>query len=360
MDKIKVLFVTNHFRFSNGVASVLRAMIDNLDQDKFDIHLLAIYDFNEEFANPIMDKITVVKGFNFYFRGFDKIMEYIPLKWLYKFFVKEKYDLEVAYQFGMPTRIISASPNSNKVCWMHGYDINHMLWENYKKFNEIINVSQSGMQRLISDGMDASKCDYCYNVVDENVIVEKTNEPIDIERTHSVVFIMVGRLSVEKGGLRLLKCIESAGNVDAEFWIVGGGLQEEDMRQYIKEHNLSDRVKMTGAQKNPYKYMVKADIYLCCSFHEGFSTTCQEAALLGLPVVSTDVSGSKELIETAGCGMVFTNDEQGLIQGILTVCNDSNLLKMWKEVAYLNKKQFYKENRIKRIESTLIRNCKSH
>ena len=33
----------------------------NLDSNKYEIHLLAIYEFNEEFAEPILDKITVVK-----------------------------------------------------------------------------------------------------------------------------------------------------------------------------------------------------------------------------------------------------------------------------------------------------------
>ena len=72
--KKKILFVTNHFRFSNGVATVLRNLIANLDENEYDISLLALYEFNEEFAKPIINKINVVKGFDFYFRGFDKII----------------------------------------------------------------------------------------------------------------------------------------------------------------------------------------------------------------------------------------------------------------------------------------------
>lgn len=355
--KIKVLFVTNHFRFSNGVASVLRSMIENLDPEKFDVHLLAIYEFNREFAKPILDKVTVVKGLNFYIRGFDKIMERIPLKWLYKFFVKEKYDLEVAYQFGMPTRIVSVSPNPNKICWMHGYDSKHVLWKYYQNFNEIINVSQSGMNRLVSDGMEVSKCDYCYNVVDEEVIIKKAKEPIDLESSHKYVFIMVGRLSVEKGGPRLLKCIKALGLVDAEFWIVGGGRQEGIMRQYIFDNKLTDRVKMVGPQKNPYKYLSKADVYLCGSYHEGFSTTCQEAAILGMPVLSTDVSGAKELIESAGCGQVIENSENGIIDSLSSILNSDSLIDKWKQIADKNKTVFYKASRIEKIESTLTKNA---
>ena len=34
--KKKILFVTNHFRFSNGVATVLRNLIANLDENEYD------------------------------------------------------------------------------------------------------------------------------------------------------------------------------------------------------------------------------------------------------------------------------------------------------------------------------------
>ena len=119
--KKKVLFVTNHFRFSNGVATVLRNLIANLDENEYDISLLAIYEFNQEFAAPIMNKIKVIPGYNFYFRGFDKLINLIPPEKIYKKFVKEKYDLEVAFQFGIPTKCIAVSPNPNKLCWMHTY-----------------------------------------------------------------------------------------------------------------------------------------------------------------------------------------------------------------------------------------------
>ena len=76
--KKKILFVTNHFRFSNGVATVLRNLIANLDENEYDISLLAIYEFNQEFAAPIMKKIKVIPGYNFYFRGFDKLINLIP------------------------------------------------------------------------------------------------------------------------------------------------------------------------------------------------------------------------------------------------------------------------------------------
>ena len=157
----KILFVTNHFRFSNGVASVLRSLIANLDETKYDISLLAVYEFNKEFAAPILDKITVVPGYNYYFRGFDKLVNLIPPIWLYKKFVKQKYDLEIAFQFGIPTKMIAVSPNPHKLCWMHTYDADMVLRDYYQKFPKVINVAKAGRDKMISAGFDKEMCDYC-------------------------------------------------------------------------------------------------------------------------------------------------------------------------------------------------------
>lgn len=148
MNKKKILFVLNHFEFSNGVASTLRSLIDNLDQDKFEVHILPLYKYDAEFIEPIKEKVTVHSGFGLYFRGLDKAVDVCPKKLLYKLLVRDNYDLEVAFQFGISTKMISSSPNPNKVCWMHGYDTNMVLRKFYHKFLQIICVSKIGKSKL--------------------------------------------------------------------------------------------------------------------------------------------------------------------------------------------------------------------
>lgn len=353
--KKKILFVTNHFRFSNGVATVLRNLIANLDENEYDISLLAIYEFNQEFAAPIMNKIKVIPGYNFYFRGFDKLINLIPPEKIYKKFVKEKYDLEVAFQFGIPTKCIAVSPNPNKLCWMHGYDTKMILREYYKMFPKVINVAKSGRDRMIEDGFDPEKCDYCYNIIDETPILELAKEKCPITKKHKYCVINVSRLTPEKGFMRYLECIKEIvkSNQNAEFWIVGGGSEESKMQQYIKDNNLEKYVIMTGKQTNPYKYLKEADLYFCASYREGFSTSCQEAALLGIPVASVDVGGAVELKELSGCGCVIRNDKESICDELGEVLSNEKILKEWKEQANASKKLFYKEERIRQANAIL-------
>lgn len=360
MKRKRILFVTNHFRFSNGVASVLRSLIDNLDQSRFEIHLLTLYEFNEEFAAPIRDKATFHKGFGFYVRGFDQITKFIPLKLLYKAFVREDYDLEVAFQFGLPTKMLSVSPNPNKICWMHGYDTQMVLRKYYPRYNRIITVSKIATEKLVKDGFSHDFSGYCYNIIDEDDIFNRLDNDTDINKKKKYLIITVGRQSPEKAGERQLRCIkEISQRLDNfEFWIIGDGIEFPKMQKYLQKNGLSNCVKLLGQQSNPYKYMQQADLYFCGSLREGFSTACQEAALLGIPIVSTNVDGAKELIEEAKCGRVIENTEESIINNLSEILSNDELISNWKETAKLNSHKFYKKNRIEKIENILLQHSR--
>ncbi len=358
MKRKRILFVTNHFRFSNGVASVLRSLIDNLDQSRFDVHLLTLYEFNEEFAAPIRDKATFHKGFGFYFRGFDQITKFIPLKLLYKAFVREDYDLEVAFQFGLPTKILSVSPNPNKICWMHTYDSNLTLKNYYRKFPKIVNVAKVGSEKLRKEGF--IQADYCYNIIDEEYIVKKASESNNIPITSKKVVVTVCRIDPDKAMLRQIKSIEEIRGIDKkyEFWIVGSGTDFSIVQHYVSKHDLDSYIKLFGRQTNPYKYLAKASLYFCGSLREGFSTACQEAAILGIPIVTTNVDGAKELIEEAQCGRVIENTEESIINNLSEILSNDKLISTWKETAIQNSHKFYKKSRIEKIENILLQHSR--
>lgn len=354
-NRIKILFVLNHFQFSDGVAATLRSLIQNIDKDKYELHLLPLYKLDHDFLTPVESMVKVHRGFGFYFRGMSVFISRIPLKWLYKLLIREKFDLEVAYQYGLSTKIISISPNPNKICWMHGYDSDMVLREYYKRFARIISVSQIGSKKLFSEGFVNS--DYCYNIIDEQNILEKSAEQISISKSKRYLIVTICRLSPEKALLREIKCILRANEImpNFELWIIGDGAERETLETYIESNHLSDSIKLLGQQHNPYKYLKEADLYLCGSLHEGFNTACQEAAILGIPVVSTDVDGAEELIDLAGCGEVIPNDEQAITECLTAILFNDNLVSSWKQIAFANRHRFYKQSRIKKIETELLK-----
>lgn len=356
--KKKILFATNHFRFSNGVASVLRSLIQNIDENKYDVYLLPFYEYDPVFAEPIKNKIKLVKGFGFYFRGFDKIIDWIPAKLLYRLFVREKFDIEVSFQYGVPTRCLSASKNPNRICWMHTYDSKMRQRKYYLKYPKMVNVAKIGMQKLIRDGFPPEKCDYCYNIIDESVIIDKSKEELEYRKIHRYAVVTVARMDHDKAYYRYCQCIKKyldkkETNKDVEFWFLGDGSEREKVVQFVSCNGLENNIKVFGRQDNPYKYLANADLYFCASYREGFSTSAQEAAILGIPVMSVDVDGAQELMELSGVGKVIKNDENAIISELTAVLNNETLLNEWKTNAWKNKERFYKKSRIERVEQIL-------
>lgn len=351
----KILFVLAHFRYSNGVAAALLNLIANMNIEKYDIHVLALYEFDVKFASPIMDRITVVPGLNMYFRGLDKIVNLIPGRLLYRQLVKETYDLEVAFQYGMPTKIIAKGNNQNRICWMHGFDFDMKQRRYYKKYKKIISVSKAGRDRLINLGFSKEETDYCYNIIDENRILEQSKEEVDCVKRHRYVIVTVGRLSPEKGCMRYLEAIRDVieHNKNAEFWIIGDGVEKTKMEDYINRYEMTDYVKLLGMKTNPFKYIKEADVYYCVSYKEGFSTSCQEASILGVPVVSVAVDGAEELINLAGCGRVIENSKEAIAESLIALLEDKQMIDQWHHIAKERAKMFYKEKRIEKAEALL-------
>ena len=71
------------------------------------------------------------------------------------------------------------------------------------------------------------------------------------------------------------------------IYILGIGEDEDKINKYIKENNLQDTYTLLGFRDNPYKYVVKCDLFVCSSLREGFSTAVTESLVVGTPVVST-------------------------------------------------------------------------
>ena len=88
--------------------------------------------------------------------------------------------------------------------------------------------------------------------------------------------------------------------------MVGDGSAFEDVKQKIKDENLEEYVHLYGMQDSEQvrKFYKVTDVTLVCSLREGLTLTTYESLAMGVPVVSSDVGGQKELIEN-DCGAII-------------------------------------------------------
>ncbi len=121
------------------------------------------------------------------------------------------------------------------------------------------------------------------------------------------VVVFVGRLSEEKNPMGLLEAWKIANRKMPSGWklvLVGDGPMREQLASRVDAEGLSDSTIVAGYQSNVEEWISAADIFVMSSTHEGLSNSMLEAMASGLPVVSTRVSGSAEILEQTGAGVV--------------------------------------------------------
>ena len=112
----------------------------------------------------------------------------------------------------------------------------------------------------------------------------------------TVVVVAISRIVRHKGYPELLAAMQ---DVDAELWVVGERLPSdhgEDMAPYFAASGLGPRLRRLGLRHDVPAILAAADIFTLPSHFEGLPMSIIEAMLVGLPVVSTDISGPREQI----------------------------------------------------------------
>ena len=142
------------------------------------------------------------------------------------------------------------------------------------------------------------------------------------------VIVTVGRLSPQKNHKMLINAFSFIvlEHPDYQLHIYGEGEIEEETKAYVKAKNLEGKVFFKGKCDTLWDVLPKAEIFALSSDYEGMSNALIEAMYVGLPVVTTEVSGTKELIESGKNGIVVpVGDEQKFTEALEKLIQDENL-----------------------------------
>ena len=284
-------------------------------------------------------------------------------KKLYQYYVgDEHYDVEIAFFRGRAVKIISGSTNkeSIKIAWVHsdlsksgGFSANFKSEDEaraaYRAFDSIICVSNQAARGFRIAVGDFGDIRTIYNMLPVAEIRKKANETptIKIEKAKLHIVLAGHLINKTKGQGRLINTIfklRSEG-ADISLALIGGGNDEQLLRQMIHQYNADRYITITGNQSNPYPYIKEADLLVCASYFEGYNLTVAEALILGTPVLSTDCTGPNEILDYGRHGMIVENSEEGLYNGLKQFAKNPDLLKKYKEKA-LQRQDFFDEERI--------------
>lgn len=115
-------------------------------------------------------------------------------------------------------------------------------------------------------------------------------------RPETRVLVSVGELSRRKNHRLLVDMMAELRDLDMICLIGGTGEEEDNLRAWIREKGLEDRVFMPGYIQDVKQLLAEADCYVFPSRQEGLPVAVMEAMAAGLPVVAGRIRGITDLI----------------------------------------------------------------
>ena len=152
----------------------------------------------------------------------------------------------------------------------------------------------------------------------------------------------VGRIEAQKGLEFLMRAmaIITSRDSDVTLTLVGEGQQRAALEGLARGLALGQRVVFTGLVENVLPYYHSARVFVLPSLSEGMSSSLLEAMSCGLPVVTTLVGGSKEIVDASlevekmapasyhvgerGI-LIYPADVDGMAEALLKLLHDDSL-----------------------------------
>jgi len=184
----------------------------------------------------------------------------------------------------------------------------------------------------------------------KNYSKQKILKELKIEDNGKYIISYICRIAEQKRPILLMNIIKMLKENRNDFLLIiaGNGPMLTEIKNIAKKYNIDKDIVFLGQVKETEKIYAVSDLTLNCSIKEGLALTAYESLSMGVPVISSDVGGQRELI----------NEEVGVVVPCLQKENEifnfnykEEEIKNYVEGInkILNNLKFYKENSRKRI-----------
>jgi glycosyltransferase involved in cell wall biosynthesis len=202
-----------------------------------------------------------------------------------------------------------------------------LLLSSIKQADRHIVLSQQIRAELLASGIRDDTITYRPNGVDTDRYIPKTFEAQG-KGTEHFKLLFVGRFTEQKGLSFLLKALS---NIQSENWsldIYGYGPLEEELKELSRKLLIESKVVFHGVSDNMPMVYQEADLLVLPSLYEGMPNVVLEAMASGLPVIATDIGGSRELMEKwAAEWLVSAGNVSALTAALIKALREKEYLK---------------------------------
>lgn len=353
LKKSKLIFILPNL-LGGGAEKVMLNLISGLGVDKYIVILILlnnqsfykipqnvkkVYDLNKK--SPWSFPFLAIKMLNiFYKESPDIIFSVLEDSHFVTYFAKKLYLKKTHWLIG------ERNVQSHIVGMQNFSKIKNIIAKKaYSSASRILAVAESVKEDLVSYyGVDDEKITVIYNGLRLDEIRMHSREKVEHPWFNDSIpiIISVGRCEEQKGQEFLIKGFsEVIKDMECKLVIIGDGQKKGYLKILAGDLGISDNVVFLPFQRNPWKYMAKAAIFVSSSIIEGLPSVILEAMVCGVPVIATECGGVPEIVKNRETGvLVPTRDPSAFSKSIKSILKEEELRKKLIKNAMIYVKDF--------------------
>lgn len=363
---MKILFVAHNSLLSGGANRSLLMILKQLRSTYgVDCHVLvpkekgALVDVLKKegfyYITPVIPYYGVISGFNNDGKDWQRrikvwigaLIEVIGSKLLIPKLRKEKYNLIYTNtRVPMIGALLARELRLKHICHVRELGPEHPYWpfwgckEVYNNADALILISRAVKQQFVLETPE-EKLHVIHNGIESSMalgIAPKVKGPW-------FEVLITARLMEDKGQLEAIKALEllaERGYHDIRIHLAGSVRNAafnskyiEEVKQFIKSHNLEKQVVFHGEVKDMISLRRKMHCELICSKCETFGRVTVEGMRSGLAIIGSNTGGTVEIIENGKTGLLYQQgNPEDLADKIEKVYLDREYMKMLAKQGY--------------------------
>jgi glycosyltransferase involved in cell wall biosynthesis len=194
--------------------------------------------------------------------------------------------------------------NQNKLS-LKNYVILLLMKRLYKYADLIIGISKKLSKDL--SAFVSAKVITIYNPSYDLSILSKSKKKVKKVFANKNIILNIARFEEQKDHMTLLRAYKLVlKKIKCNLILVGYGSKLNQIKKYIQKNKLDKHVSIYTKIKNPYPFFRIAKLFVLTSKYEGFGNVLVEAAMFGIPIVSSNCdSGPSEILKNGKGGDIF-------------------------------------------------------
>jgi glycosyltransferase involved in cell wall biosynthesis len=207
----------------------------------------------------------------------------------------------IALTTSLPVRLLASMP-----CPVVGVAHNYRI-KRFARLDGALAITRDLKKLLLKKGVKEGKAHHTPNMVRLPELDSLSNRPWQ----KPPIIGTMGRMVHKKGFHRFIEALEmlKAQGTPFQAHIGGEGAELDKLKAQASKAGLDGHISWLGWVENKEEFFQNIDIFCLPSLHEPFGIVLLEAMSYGLPVVSTNSEGPREILHHGKDGLVVGPDD---------------------------------------------------